>query len=145
MDKTSFTETCFDQQECRLSLLTSVSTVSMFGVLPPGVRISESFSDFTSSTLLQPPPVSCWPASLGTIAATVINNYKDPTRHDQSEVLRTNRSYCVLPVPYFLLLFIEGFYSIVSPKYLVLTAPVSGLGAPCWSGVAEPGAPAWRC
>ena len=46
----------------------------MFGVLPPGVRISESFSPFTDSTLLSPSPVPSWPACLGTIAGSVINN-----------------------------------------------------------------------
>ena len=52
----------------------------MFGVLPPGVRISESYSDFTQPTLLRPGPVSCWPATLGSIAASVINNNQEPGR-----------------------------------------------------------------
>ena len=52
----------------------------MFGVLPTGVRISESYSDFTEPTLLKPGPVPCWPASLGSISASVINNNKDVSR-----------------------------------------------------------------
>ena len=46
----------------------------MFGVLPPGVRTSESYSDFTESTLLSPAPVRCWPAIMGELAANIINN-----------------------------------------------------------------------
>ena len=46
----------------------------MFGVLPAGVRISESFSHFTDSTLLTPAPVTCWPATMGQLAANIINN-----------------------------------------------------------------------
>ena len=46
----------------------------MFGVLPAGVRISESFSAFTDSTLLSPAPVSCWPATMGQLAANIINS-----------------------------------------------------------------------
>ena len=46
----------------------------MFGVLPPGVKISESFSDFEEPTLLSPAPIKCWPATLGNIAAEVIRD-----------------------------------------------------------------------
>ena len=46
----------------------------MFGVLPAGVRISESFSPFTDSTLLSPAPISCWPATMGQLAANIINS-----------------------------------------------------------------------
>ena len=46
----------------------------MFGVLPPGVKTGESYSDFTDSTLLTPAPITCWPATLGTLAADIINN-----------------------------------------------------------------------
>ena len=51
----------------------------MFGVLPAGVRISESFSAFTDSTLLRPAPVSCWPATMGQLAANIINNNNNNT------------------------------------------------------------------
>ena len=44
----------------------------MFGVLPPGVKISESFSEFHEPTLLQPRPIACWPSTLGSLAAGVI-------------------------------------------------------------------------
>ena len=46
--------------------------MTMFGVLPQGVRISESFSDFEETTLLQPSPIPCWPSTLGSLSAGVI-------------------------------------------------------------------------
>ena len=46
----------------------------MFGVLPPGVKISESFSEFQEPTLLQPSPIPCWPHTLGSLAAGVIRS-----------------------------------------------------------------------
>ena len=46
----------------------------MFGVLPPGVKISESFSEFQEATLLQPSPIPCWPATLGSLASGVIKD-----------------------------------------------------------------------
>ena len=46
----------------------------MFGVLPPGVKISESFSEFHEQTLLQPRPIACWPSTLGSLAAGVIRD-----------------------------------------------------------------------
>ena len=52
----------------------------MFGVLPAGVRISESFSAFTDSTLLSPAPISCWPATMGQLAANIINNNSNTGR-----------------------------------------------------------------
>ena len=60
----------------------------MFGVLPPGVRIGESFSDFTETTLLTPAPIKCWPATFGDIAAKVIN--KENVKKDQAGVLVAN-------------------------------------------------------
>ena len=59
----------------------------MFGVLPPGVRISESYSDFTEATLLSPPPVRCWPAIMGELAANIINNNSNKTGGDRRKVL----------------------------------------------------------
>ena len=44
----------------------------MFGILPPGVRISESYSDFTEETLLTPAPIQCWPSVLGNLASEAI-------------------------------------------------------------------------
>ena len=48
------------------------TSLTMFGVLPQGVRISESFSDFEEPTLLQPSPIPCWPSTLGSLSAGVI-------------------------------------------------------------------------
>ena len=58
----------------------------MFGVLPPGVRISESFSEFQESTLLQPSPIPCWPATFGSLAAGVIRG-----QEARSKVLVTSQ------------------------------------------------------
>ena len=44
----------------------------MFGILPPGVRISESYSDFNEETLLTPAPIQCWPSILGSLASEAI-------------------------------------------------------------------------
>ena len=59
----------------------------MFGVLPPGVRTSESYSDFTESTLLSPAPVRCWPAIMGELAANIINNNNNNNTRDRRKVM----------------------------------------------------------
>ena len=61
----------------------------MFGVLPPGVRISEGFSEFQESTLLTPSPIPCWPATLGNLAASVIRSEVQGSRGpgERSKVL----------------------------------------------------------
>ena len=50
---------------------------TMFGVLPPGVRVSENFSAYTEPTLLRPAPVPCWPQTLGTLAAQLVRESGD--------------------------------------------------------------------
>ena len=45
----------------------------MFGILPQGVRITESFQDFEKAVLLEPKPIKNWPERFGKLASMALN------------------------------------------------------------------------
>ena len=47
----------------------------MFGILPPGVRITEHFDNFNDETLVKPKPVQNWPKEFGKLASGAINKH----------------------------------------------------------------------